>query len=305
MSKPGDFDAVRADVKAILKKPGYDDGSIGPVLVRLAWHASGTYDKATDTGGSNGAGMRYTAEGEDPANNGLEHGRLFLEPLKKKHPWITYADLWTLAGATAVEALGGPHIEWKPGRSDFGDDTLLPPRGRLPDGSQGQDHLRAVFYRMGFNDQEIVALAGAHALGRCHADRSGYDGPWVVNPTRFSNQFYKLLLKLKWHPKDWQGKRKDAPFQWAAKAPGADDDEEELMMLPTDMSLVQDPSFREWVEKYAEDKDLFYKDFAAVFSKLLELGVYRGSDGIATFDNLVKAKKYQSAPPKSYPDAKL
>lgn len=36
----------------------YDDGSYGPVLVRLAWHTSGTYDKATNTGGSNGATMR-------------------------------------------------------------------------------------------------------------------------------------------------------------------------------------------------------------------------------------------------------
>jgi cytochrome c peroxidase len=30
---------------------GYDDGSYGPVLIRLAWHASGTYDKETGTGG--------------------------------------------------------------------------------------------------------------------------------------------------------------------------------------------------------------------------------------------------------------
>lgn len=32
---------------------------------------------------------------------------------------------------------------------------------------------------MGFNDQEMVALIGAHSLGRCHADRSGFDGPWT------------------------------------------------------------------------------------------------------------------------------
>jgi cytochrome c peroxidase len=36
----------------------YDDGSYGPVLLRLAWHASGTYDKDTKTGGSNSASMR-------------------------------------------------------------------------------------------------------------------------------------------------------------------------------------------------------------------------------------------------------
>lgn len=40
----------------------YDDGSYGPTLVRLAWHCSGTYDKNTNTGGSNGATMRFAPE---------------------------------------------------------------------------------------------------------------------------------------------------------------------------------------------------------------------------------------------------
>lgn len=35
-------------------------------------------------------------------------------------------------------------------------------------------HVRDVFYRMGFTDKEIVALLGAHSMGRCHTDRSGY-----------------------------------------------------------------------------------------------------------------------------------
>ena len=47
------------------------------------------------------------------------------------------------------------------------DETKCPPDGRLPDASKGPPHLRDIFYRMGFNDQEIVALSGAHALGRC------------------------------------------------------------------------------------------------------------------------------------------
>ncbi len=47
------------------------------------------------------------------------------------------------------------------------DETKCPPDGRLPDAAKGPPHLRDIFYRMGFNDQEIVALSGAHALGRC------------------------------------------------------------------------------------------------------------------------------------------
>lgn len=57
------LEQVKAAVRALLKQPEYDDGSAGPVLVRLAWHAAGTYDKETNTGGSNGAGMRYEQEG--------------------------------------------------------------------------------------------------------------------------------------------------------------------------------------------------------------------------------------------------
>lgn len=45
------------------------------------------------------------------------------------------------------------------------------------------------------------------------------------------------------------------------------------MMLPTDMALVSDKSFKQQVEKYAKDEELFFKDFSAVLTKLFELGV--------------------------------
>lgn len=48
-------------------------------------HSAGTSDAETDAGGSNGAGMRYEAEGGDPANCGLQHTRVFLEPVREKH----------------------------------------------------------------------------------------------------------------------------------------------------------------------------------------------------------------------------
>ena len=70
----------------LVEKDDYDDGSYGPVLVRLAWHASGTYDAATGTGGSNGATMRFAPEGDHGANAGLKHARDFLEPVKGM-PW--------------------------------------------------------------------------------------------------------------------------------------------------------------------------------------------------------------------------
>lgn len=96
--------------------------------------------------------------------------------------------------------MSGPAVLWRPGRADR-DASWCTPDGRLPDGTKGQDHLRAIFGRMGFNDQEIVALSGAHALGRCHADRSGFDGPWTFSPITMTNDYYKLLLDEKW---TWQ-----------------------------------------------------------------------------------------------------
>jgi catalase (peroxidase I) len=73
-----------------------------------------------------------------------------------------------------------------------------------------------------------------------------------------------LLKSIDWKPKQWDG-----PKQFT-------DPDNELMMLPSDMALLWDPKFRPFVELYAEDKDLFFKDFALAFGKLLELGVPRG-----------------------------
>jgi cytochrome c peroxidase len=124
--------------------------------------------------------------------------------LAEKFPWITYSDLWILSGVVAVQEMQGPIVPYRPGRSDR-DMTACSPDGRLPDASQGQKHVRNIFYRMGLNDQEIVALIGAHALGRCHTDRSGYDGPWTFSPTVVTNDFYRLLLEEKWQWKKWSG----------------------------------------------------------------------------------------------------
>lgn len=198
-SKPNDYEAVKKAIAGVLDaEDGYDDGSYGPVLVRLAWHCAGTYDAKTGKGGSNGAAMRFDPEASHGANAGLAVARSLLEPIKKKFPWISYADLYTLAGAVAVEELGGPKIEWLPGRTDFADGSASCKDTRLPDASQGAKHLRAVFGTgMGFDDREIVALSGAHSLGRCHTDRSGFEGPWTRAPTTFSSLYFNELVNTK------------------------------------------------------------------------------------------------------------
>ncbi|KAH0541660.1 heme peroxidase [Glutinoglossum americanum] len=257
-----DYQKVYNEIaKTIEEKDDYDDGSYGPVILRLAWHASGTYDKGTGTGGSNGATMRFAPESSHAANAGLVAARDFLEPIKQNNPWISYSDLWTLAGVCAVQEMQGPVVPWRPGRQDH-DVSASTPDGRLPDASKEQSHLRTIFYRMGFDDREIVALSGAHALGRCHTDRSGYDGPWTFSPTVVTNDYYRLLLEEKWNWKKWNG-----PKQFEDK------NTKTLMMLPTDMALVKDKAFRQHVERYAKDNDVWFNEFRDALVKLFELGV--------------------------------
>lgn len=252
------LNALESDIrKATINKKA----NACPMMVRLAWHASGTYDKSDGTGGSDGATMRFTPESSDDANAGLSIVRDLLKPVAAAHPEVSVADIWCMAGAKAVEFSGGPKVPIVLGRTDESEGGYIPPNGRLPDAAQGAAHLRDVFYRQGFNDQEIVALSGAHTLGRCHMVRSGFDGPWTSNPLKFDNEYFTNLLNKKWKQREWDG-----PEQYADEETG------ELMMLPTDIALIDDESFRPHVERYAANEEEFFKDFSVAFAKLCANG---------------------------------
>ena len=231
-----------------------------PMAVRLAWHASGTFDKNTNKGGSDGSTMRFAPEMSDDANAGLNIMQDLLKPVKEQFPFLSYADIWTRAGAFAVKHAGGPDVPFRYGRSDAADHSFCPANGNLPDAAQGAQHLRDVFYRMGFDDRGIVALSGAHTLGRCHKSRSGFDGPWTADPLKFDNTYFTFLLEKEWTPRKWDG-----PLQY-------EDPSGKYMMLPTDVALKTDPEFRKYVEIYAADQSKFFSDFAEAFAKLMSLG---------------------------------
>ncbi|PON73199.1 Ascorbate peroxidase [Parasponia andersonii] len=237
-----------------------------PSWVRLGWHDAGTYNKNIEEwpqrGGANGS-LRFEVELKHGANAGLVNALKLLQPIKEKYSGLTYADLFQLASATAVEEAGGPKIPMKYGRIDVSGPEQCPEEGRLPAAGPPSpaDHLREVFYRMGLNDKEIVALSGAHTLGRSRPERSGWgkpetkytkDGPgapggqsWTVKWLKFDNSYFKDIKE-----------RKD----------------EDLLVLPTDAILFDDPSFRVYAEKYAEDQEAFFKDYAEAHAKLSNLG---------------------------------
>ena len=257
------FAVLRVDIENLMKR----DGDFGPTMVRLAWHSSGTYDKMTKTGGSGGGTIRFKEELAHGGNAGLDKAVARLEPIKKKHPDISWADLIAFVGVVAIETMGGPTIPFSYGRVDEMDPSTVTPDGRLPDADKGdgpgkktQKCLRDFFYRMGFGDREIVALSGAHALGRCHADASGYVGPWSGTPLLFNNSYFVLLKGLEWTPDDQKAK-----FQYR-------DPSGNLMMLPSDIALIEDPKFNKYVLEYSKDQKVFFEDFSKAFEKLETLG---------------------------------
>ncbi|CAF4084380.1 unnamed protein product [Rotaria sordida] len=240
----------------------YVDGNYGPLFIRMGWLASGTYSQNDSTGGSNGGCIRFEPQSTWPVNNGLDIARDRLESVYRDYPGLTYADLYTLAAAVAVEKMGGPTIKWRQGRVDFKNGKDSPPSNRLPSASQNAQTIRNIFNRMGFDDREIVALIGAHSLGRCHKNRSNFEGPWTLTPTTFSNEFFRGLLEDTWEERNWQG-----PTQFE------DVQTKSLLRLPSDIILIEDPQFKIYVIEYANNGSQFATDFANAFEKLLELGV--------------------------------
>ena len=73
------------------------------------------------------------------------------------------------------------------------DATEAGPKDRLPDPSK-PEMMSSIYHRMGFTDNEIVAIMGCHTLGFARMDTSGYEGRWVQNPYVFDNSYYKEVL---------------------------------------------------------------------------------------------------------------
>jgi len=118
-----------------------------------------------------------------------------MEKIKKKFPWISYGDLWTLGGVCAVQESGGPVVPWRPGRID-GFEHHVTPDGRLPDASKAEDHLRFIFYRMGWvylSSNSFPVLMTVSTTKRLL--RSVEPTPWVV----------ATLVRLTFLPTDLDG----------------------------------------------------------------------------------------------------
>ncbi|MFT4264852.1 MAG: catalase/peroxidase HPI [Nocardioides sp.] len=206
-----DLDALKADIKATLtdSKDWWpaDFGHYGPLYIRMAWHAAGTYRALDGRGGSGTGQQRFAPLNSWPDNVNLDKSRRLLWPVKKKYGQsISWADLFILAGNVALEDMGlktfgfaggrpdvwepdddvywGPETEWLADQRYTGERNLEEPLAAVqmgliyvnpegpnanPDPLASAVDIKETFTRMGMTNEETVALiAGGHTFGKTH-----------------------------------------------------------------------------------------------------------------------------------------
>ncbi|GLX53155.1 catalase-peroxidase [Streptomyces hygroscopicus subsp. hygroscopicus] len=206
-----DLPAVKRDIEEVLTTSQdwwpADFGHYGGLIIRMAWHAAGTYRISDGRGGAGHGQQRFAPLNSWPDNVNLDKARRLLWPVKKKYGQkISWGDLMVLAGNVALESMGfetfgfgggrvdvwepeedvywGPETTWLDDRRYTGDRELENPLGAVqmgliyvnPEGPNGNPDplaaardIRETFRRMAMNDEETVALiAGGHTFGKTH-----------------------------------------------------------------------------------------------------------------------------------------
>jgi catalase-peroxidase len=216
-----DLAAVKKDLAALMTDSQdwwpADFGHYGPLLIRMAWHAAGTYRTGDGRGGAGRGQQRFAPTNSWPDNVNLDKARRLLWPIKQKYGRkISWADLLILAGNVALETMGfqtigfaggredtwepdedvywGSETKWLEDRRYSGDRELEKPLAAVqmgliyvnPEGPNGKPDpvaaardIRETFKRMAMNDEETVALiAGGHTFGKTHgAGPASHVGP--------------------------------------------------------------------------------------------------------------------------------
>ncbi|NKQ58178.1 catalase/peroxidase HPI [Amycolatopsis sp. K13G38] len=183
-----------------------DFGHYGGLMIRMSWHAAGTYRIADGRGGAGQGAQRFAPLNSWPDNANLDKARRLLWPVKQKYGQkISWADLIAFAGNVALESMGfktfgfgfgredtwepeevywGPEDDWLGDERYVSDSEMVPELGATemgliyvnPEGPRGNadfvaagHFIRETFARMAMNDEETVALiAGGHTFGKTH-----------------------------------------------------------------------------------------------------------------------------------------
>ena len=119
-----DFKALEKDMHDLMTTPQSwwpaDWGHYGGLMIRMAWHAAGTYRVADGRGGAGTGNLRFAPLNSWPDNGNLDKARRLMWPIKKKYGnKISWADLFILAGNIAYESMGLKTFGFSYGRPDI------------------------------------------------------------------------------------------------------------------------------------------------------------------------------------------
>jgi len=119
-----DFEALKKDMHALMTDSQEwwpaDWGHYGGLMIRLSWHAAGTYRIADGRGGAGTGNQRFAPINSWPDNVNLDKARRLLWPIKKKYGnKLSWADLMTYAGTVAYESMGLKTFGFGFGREDI------------------------------------------------------------------------------------------------------------------------------------------------------------------------------------------
>lgn len=190
-----DYDQLKEDLKQLMTEDQSwleaDHGHFGGLLIRMAWHSSGTYRKNDGRGGSNTGNQRFAPINSWPDNAGLDRARRILWPIKKKYGnKISWADLFILAGNVAYESMGLKTYGFAGGREDIWQpevdaywgpekEWLAATENRYED-DQDRDSL----------DEPLAAVQ----MGLIYVNPEGVDGK--PNPTRTAMDIRKTFAEM-------------------------------------------------------------------------------------------------------------
>jgi len=119
-----DFKSLEKEMHDLMTDPQdwwpADWGHYGGLMIRMAWHAAGTYRTGDGRGGAGTGNLRFAPLNSWPDNGNLDKARRLLWPIKKKYGNnISWADLFILAGNIAYESMGLKTFGFSYGRADI------------------------------------------------------------------------------------------------------------------------------------------------------------------------------------------
>ena len=172
-----DLDAVVADLKALMTDSQdwwpADYGHYGPLFIRMAWHAAGTYRIHDGRGGAGSGSQRFAPLNSWPDNGNLDKARRLLWPIKQKYGHkLSWADLFILTGNVALESMGFKTFGFAGGRPDIWEPEIDIDWGPEAEWLATSDRANSR-YR---GDRELDNPLGAVQMGLIYVNPEGPDG---------------------------------------------------------------------------------------------------------------------------------